>query len=248
MSNENNNQFNEPQIDNQPQGNYYNQPVVNNLPQEKKASVGLAILSYLIPIVGLILYLTKKDDKPKTAKVCGKCALASFIINIALVIIMYAIMGAAIFGAAGGDDIADIEDNTVYSQSSEIEADNKNDDTVLEGDVIGDYKCVVKSAEICKDYSGKDAVLITYEFTNNSKDATSFDVALSAKPYQDGVGLETAILLDEDTDLLDVEIKSGVTKEVKKAYVLRDTSTELEVEISELFSLNDNKLVTKVKI
>lgn len=260
MSNENNNPFEQKQENNQqyykapPQQSqeYYNQynPNIPPMPpQEEKASVGLAILSYIIPLVGLILYLTKKDSKPKTAKVCGKCALASFIINIVITIIMYAVMGAAMFSG-----LTDDSDNGAESSYSQLDADAE-DNTDSEKDTekqpndgtIGDYKCVVKSAEKCTDYAGKDAILITYDFTNNSKNAISFDVALDARVYQDGIGLETAIL-DEETDWLDVEIKSGVTKEVKKAYSLRDTSTEIEIEISELISLSDDKIVTKVTL
>lgn len=51
-------------------------------PQEQKASVGLAILSFIIPIVGLILFITMKDKRPKTAKASGICALVSFILGI----------------------------------------------------------------------------------------------------------------------------------------------------------------------
>lgn len=51
-------------------------------PVEQKANVGLAILSFLIPIAGLIIFLVEKDKKPKTAKASGICALISFIINI----------------------------------------------------------------------------------------------------------------------------------------------------------------------
>ena len=75
----------------------------------------------------------------------------------------------------------------------------------------------------------------------------SFDVALEANAYQDGVGLETAIT-DDDADYFDVEIKPGVTKDVKKVYVLRDTTTPVEVEVSELFSLSDDKVVTTVEL
>ncbi len=63
-------------------------------PCEEKASVGLAVLSFLIPLAGLIIYLVKKDTEPKTAKLSGKCALISFIINLAIYIISFiAIMG-----------------------------------------------------------------------------------------------------------------------------------------------------------
>ena len=213
-------------------------------PQEEKASVGLAILSYLIPLVGLILYLTKKDSRPKTAKACGTCALASVIINIILTIILYAAMGGALLSGLSDETAVDSSYTESYDElaaESGADAGNTSDNTV------GDYTCVVKGAEVCKDWEDKDAVLITYEFTNNSDSAVSFDVALDARAYQGGIGLETAIL-DDDTDILDVDIKPGVTKEVKKAYVLRDTSTEIEIEISELISFSDDKIITKVTL
>ncbi len=248
MADENNNQYYTPPQDNQtyppqpPQG--YNQFNGNMPPQEEKASVGLAILSFIIPLVGLILFIVKKDKKPKTAKACGICALVSFIINIVLTVIITATSGA-LFSKAVDETMNDSSYSEKYDD--EVDANTGDDSSDTSDNVIGDYKCVVKEAKLCKDYAGKDAVLITYEFTNNASDATSFDVALSDSVYQDGVGLETAVL-DEDTDLVDVEIKPGVTKDVKKAYVLRDASTPLEVEISELFSLSDDKIVTTVNM
>lgn len=53
--------------------------VVKN--EEDKNSLGLNILSFLIPIVGLILYLVNLKDKPIMAKGIGKSALIGFIIN-----------------------------------------------------------------------------------------------------------------------------------------------------------------------
>lgn len=64
-------------------------------PREEKANAGLAVLSWFIPLAGLIIYLTEKDTKPKTASVCGKCALASFIINVVLVVVFYIVFFAA---------------------------------------------------------------------------------------------------------------------------------------------------------
>lgn len=60
-------------------------------PAEQKANAGLAVLSWFIPLAGLVIYLTEKDTKPKTAKACGKCALASFIINVVLVVLIYVV-------------------------------------------------------------------------------------------------------------------------------------------------------------
>lgn len=156
---------------------------------------------------------------------------------VAVVIILIAVI------ASGGSDDSSSEDSNASAVTSAVSAESEE----KANDTVGDFKCVVKGAKLCKDLRGKDAVLITYEFTNNSDSAVSFDVALDARAYQDGVGLETAIL-DEDTDYLDVDIKPGVTKEVKKAYNLRDTSTEIEIEVSELISFSDDKIVTTVEI
>lgn len=251
MADENNYQYNTPlQGQQPPQQNDQNYNPFNGSmppmpPQEEKASVGLAILSYLIPLVGLILYLTKKDSRPKTAKACGKCALASVIINIVLTIILYAVMGGALL--SGLSDETAVDSSYAESYDDELAAESGSDSGNTSDNTVGDYTCVVKGAEVCKDWADKDAVLITYEFTNNSDSAISFDVALDAKAYQDGIGLESTFL-DDDTDIVDVEIKPGVTKEVKKAYVLRDTSTEIEIEISELISFSDDKIITKVTL
>ena len=63
MADEYNNQNNlSPQGSTQQQ---YYPPQSVQPPKEEKASVGLAILSYLIPIVGLILFLTKRTTNLK---------------------------------------------------------------------------------------------------------------------------------------------------------------------------------------
>lgn len=55
--------------------------------EEEKATTGFKILSFLIPIAGLVLYLTKKDTAPTAAKEYGKMALISVIIGVVLNII-----------------------------------------------------------------------------------------------------------------------------------------------------------------
>ncbi|MDE5671133.1 MAG: hypothetical protein K2I14_06705 [Eubacterium sp.] len=73
-------------------------------PALDKKSTGLNILSFFIPLVGLILYLTQKDQTPIKAKGCGKAALIGFILQIVFsivyVVVIFALVGAA--GAAGG--------------------------------------------------------------------------------------------------------------------------------------------------
>ena len=58
------------------------------------------LLGCCIPIVGLILFLIWKDQKPKTAKAAGIGALVSVIIGVLYYNVVFVIIGAA--GIAGG--------------------------------------------------------------------------------------------------------------------------------------------------
>lgn len=108
----------DPQYYQAPQGGYnpYAAPMP---PQEQKANVGLAILSFFIPIVGIVLYFTQKNEKPKTAKACGKAALACIIINVIIGIIYSVIIGVA------ASKVATDPDASAYLNDY-IEDDNSN--------------------------------------------------------------------------------------------------------------------------
>ena len=56
----------------------YGTPQVSQEP----ASGGLRFLCWLIPLVGIILYFVKKDEKPVYAKQCGVAALVSIIMGV----------------------------------------------------------------------------------------------------------------------------------------------------------------------
>ena len=58
---------------------------------EEGGTAGWAILGFLTPIVGLILFIVWKDSKPKSSSAAGKGAL----INVILVILFYVIAFAA---------------------------------------------------------------------------------------------------------------------------------------------------------
>lgn len=111
---------------------------------------------------------------------------------------------------------------------------------------LGDYVCTLKSATRCKDWEGKDSVKIVYSFTNNSSDSQSFDTALEDKVYQDGIALETTFTSSDEEEIWDVEIKPGITKEVTKVYNLRNTTSNLEIEVGEWISFDDTKYKTTV--
>ncbi len=58
------------------------------------------LLGFCIPVVGLILFLIWKDQKPKTAKAAGIGALVSVIFYVVCYVLLFVVMGGA-FLAAG---------------------------------------------------------------------------------------------------------------------------------------------------
>lgn len=53
------------------------------------------LLGCCIPIVGLVLFLVWKDQKPKTAKAAGIGALVSVILGVLSYIVVFVIIGAS---------------------------------------------------------------------------------------------------------------------------------------------------------
>ena len=158
------------------------------------------------------------------------------IISIVLAIVV--LFAFAAFALASGEDETGNQGSGTASGSSE------NVDTD-----IGDYSVVIDSCRLAKDYEGKDIVIVKYIFTNNSNDeATSFMTAFDDEVYQNGVGLNSAYVLDDSanysSDNQTKDIKKGATIDVEVAYELNDTTTDIEVEVEELFSFDD-KTITK---
>ena len=55
------------------------------------------LLGCCIPVVGLVLFLVWRDQKPKTAKAAGIGALVSVILGILSYVVVFVIIGAASF-------------------------------------------------------------------------------------------------------------------------------------------------------
>lgn len=87
-----------------PGGSYqhpaYQQPPMQGYPVQQapvdSGSFGWAVLGFFIPIVGLILFLVWKDQKPLSSKKAGLGALIGVIATVAFYIIFYALIAAVI--------------------------------------------------------------------------------------------------------------------------------------------------------
>lgn len=110
---------------------------------------------------------------------------------------------------------------------------------------IGDYFVKIVSAKKAKDIQGKDALIVTYEWKNNSETDQMFSTALTTDVFQNGAACQLAVVTDVDAMKSLTKIKPGVTQEVQQAYVLTD-GTDATVEVSLLISFTDKTKVTKV--
>ena len=75
-------------------------PVKNTVAPYDSPSKVFAVLGFLFPIIGLILYLVGISERPLRAKSAGKGALIGFIVGIVFSIISYIIAIAAVGCAA----------------------------------------------------------------------------------------------------------------------------------------------------
>lgn len=160
-----------------------------------------------------------------------------------IVAIIAAVVALVIVLGSGGDKESS---NTAGGASSNSSSSQKVNSAQKNDGKLGDYVCTLKSATKCKNWEGKDAIRIVYNFTNNSQNPSSFDVALEDKVFQDGIALESTFQSSDD-EIFDVQIKPGVTKEVEKVYLLRNGTSDLEIEVNELLSFSNDKYTTVVK-
>ncbi len=151
------------------------------------------------------------------------------------VIIVVVVIGIIAIASGGSDDDSDQGDGTADKPENGASQ-------------LGDYEILIKSCRLATDFEGKSIVIVKYEFTNNSDESEAFYLAFDETVYQDGIGLNECYFADDSAnysgDNQMKEIKPGATLEVEVAYVLNDTTTDIDVEVSELFGLDD-KIVKK---
>ncbi len=105
--------------------------------------------------------------------------------------------------------------------------------------ILGNYTVEIQSATITQDYAGDPAIVIAYSWTNNSSETTSPFFSVSTSVFQDGVGLDSALITDDsvyDNRMHTADVRPGTTIEVQEAFSLYNTTSPIEVEITEAFA------------
>lgn len=106
---------------------------------------------------------------------------------------------------------------------------------------VGDYELLYKSACIMEDYAGNDAIVLTLDFKNNSKKSAAYIGSIVEFPVQNKKDLEFAVVyVSEESDEMVsdsqmMDVAPGETIEIKTAFVLVDTTSEVEIVFEELY-------------
>lgn len=109
-----------------------------------------------------------------------------------------------------------------------------------------DFAVTIDGSDKTKDYEGKPALVVNFTFTNNSDEAANFMFAAQTKAFQDGIELETAIVIDDkkyDADNSMKDIQPGKSLEVQQAFLL-DGEDDVEITVTELISFDDTPLAS----
>jgi hypothetical protein len=152
-----------------------------------------------------------------------------------LAFIMVCVMALMSFVGCG-------RETTTITQETEVV------ETVAPTNDINGFVVEIKTCEIATDYEGNPIAIVTYGFTNNSDEAAAFYTSITAKAYQGGIETETCYFVGDDVnynaDNSMKEIKPGATLDVQEAYVLNDTTSDLEIEVSDWLGFS-NTVITK---
>lgn len=127
--------------------------------------------------------------------------------------------------------------------SQEVSQEEPTPSEMTDSGNLGDYHVEIKDGVLAEDYNGEPALIVTYSWTNNSEETTNAMVSISEKAFQDGVELESAIIMDTsvyDSGASMKDVRPGTSIDVQCAFELANQTSPVEVELSELFNFSKN--------
>lgn len=117
---------------------------------------------------------------------------------------------------------------------------------------LGDYNVTIDSCRLAEDYEGAPIVIVKYTFANNADTADTFMLSISDTVFQNGVSLAKSYFVSNaanySADSQSREVQPGYSLEVEVAYELINTTGEITVEISEMFSFSSKKVTKTLKL
>ena len=189
-------------------------------------------------------------------KVLGGC-LSVIGAGVVLLVVLALVIGGGSGSSSSSSDSGTAKTEAAESGSKKEKKDDKKDEAKEEAAQEADegpsiatdskYAVTINGMNIVEDYDGAPCIAIDFTFTNVSDDSpTSMSLATNITVYQDGVECEDAYFADSNDGSYSNKVKAGVSVDVTRVYKLQNTSSDVEVEVGELFSWSDDLLAYEV--
>lgn len=141
------------------------------------------------------------------------------------------LVGSLMVGCSNTDDTAK-DSNTKVKVEKQKEENKVNADNMIVDQDTMTFK--LDGIKVVKDYEGNDALEINYTFTNKQEDATSALVGVSIDGYQNGKGMEIAIVNSSEFNE-QINLKQGITQDNCTSYYVLSDDSIVELEVYETF-------------
>lgn len=156
-----------------------------------------------------------------------------------LIVVNVALWGGyGILRAVSGTNTASADNAGSDTPTASTPAESTQSSSLPESGAVGDYTVTIGNATFTTDIDGNPAIVINYDFTNNSNESVMPTLGANMNAYQDGVELEVAMILDSsvyDAGIGQRDVQPGASLAgCQHAYVLTSTSP-VEVQVSPLF-------------
>ena len=136
-------------------------------------------------------------------------------------------------------ETTDSESSKVESSAAESkeESAESSEESSEEETEAAEFTFAINSTSLGKDYEDKDVLIIKYDFTNNSDEATSFTFACQDTVFQDGIECDSTVIGCDDIDSQEQlnDIQPGKTYTVTVGYHISDMSKPVDVVVTDLF-------------
>lgn len=112
---------------------------------------------------------------------------------------------------------------------------------------LGDHRVSIEDAKRFE-YDGKDMIVVSIKYKNNSGQDAAFTGALDVNAYQGDAALPSAVVSGVDgIELLTMSqyVHQGEEITVQAVYALNDKSEPVTVEVSELYPTSENTTLSK---
>lgn len=150
------------------------------------------------------------------------------------------------------DSIEFTEQTNQEEEETEEMVEESNGNEIVLGEPIdlGEYTLTIQNYTLSKDYDGNDALIIEYDWINNSEDTTSPFMTFNIKGFQDGVETDYAVMVEgADLGTGQKDIRPGGSIEGAQTTVgISDINKPLELELDELFSFNSDPFISVIDL